>query len=259
MLVGLAIWAVMEFSVKAIAQTALTMVLALLCAVAQAEEPHGCDKFKWPIVHEQDALNAPGVAVLAVGGVLPLNAAASISLLPLAQEHLTWGVSGQAHHAAVPRTTSASVTHCEVLSLAPAAGASPAKRGEAQRSRERSDLDPPAAGYTVASERALARSWLPLRSLPRSFILTLRILLLRLDPKREPVFRHAALTAASPHIRSSLWGSDHNPSCSRASGSGWRDHPVKRRVSAREFIRGHRPPGSGEAVAFSFAGMGLSH
>ena len=88
MLVGLAIWAVMEFSVKAIAQTALTMVLALLCAVAQAEEPHGCDKFKWPIVHEQDALNAPGVAVLAVGGVLPLNAAASISLLPLAQEHL---------------------------------------------------------------------------------------------------------------------------------------------------------------------------
>ena len=172
---------------------------------------------------------------------------------------LTWGVSGQAHHAAVPRTTSASVTHCEVLSLAPAAGASPAKRGEAQRSRERSDLDPPAAGYTVASERALARSWLPLRSLPRSFILTLRILLLRLDPKREPVFRHAALTAASPHIRSSLWGSDHNPSCSRASGSGWRDHPVKRRASAREFIRGHRPPGSGEAVAFSFAGMGLSH
>ena len=182
--------------------------------------------------------------------------------LPLSMkrvELLTWGVSGQAHHAAVPRTTSASVTHCEVLSLAPAAGASPAKRGEAQRSRERSDLDPPAAGYTVASERALARSWLPLRSLPRSFILTLRILLLRLDPKREPVFRHAALTAASPHIRSSLWGSDHNPSCSRASGSGWRDHPVKRRVSAREFIRGHRPPGSGEAVAFSFAGMGLSH
>ena len=26
-----------------------------------------------------------------------------------------------------------------------------------------------------------------------------------LDPRREPVFRHAALTAASPHIRSSLW------------------------------------------------------
>jgi hypothetical protein len=88
-------------------------------------------------------------------------------------------------------------------------------------------------------------------------ISALGALLWRLDPRREPVFRHAALTAASPHIRSSL-GSDHNPSCSRASGSGWRDHPVKRRLSAKERIRGHRPPGSGEAVAFSFAGMGSS-
>ncbi len=70
---------------------------------------------------------------------------------------LTWGVSGQAH------------------SFAPAAGVSPAKRGEAQRSRERSDLDAPAAGYSVTGERALARSWLPLWSLPRSFILALRI------------------------------------------------------------------------------------
>jgi hypothetical protein len=61
--------------------------------------------------------------------------------------------------------------------------------GEAQRSRERSDLDAPAAGYTVTSERALARSWLPLRSLPRSFILTLRISFCVSDPKREPVFR----------------------------------------------------------------------
>ena len=30
-----------------------------------------------------------------------------------------------------------------------------------------------------------------------------------------------------------LVGSDHNPSCSRASGSGLRDHPFSRRVSAR--------------------------
>src|SRR5271165_7434738 len=36
------------------------------------------------------------------------------------------------------------------------------------------------------------------------------LLLWRLDPKREPVFRHAALMAASPHIRSSFAGSDHN-------------------------------------------------
>src|SRR5271157_1987388 len=76
------------------------------------------------------------------------------------QAPLTWDVSSQAH------------------SFAPAAGVSPAKRGEAQRSGERSDLDAPAAGYTVTSERAPARSWLPLRSLrslPRSFILPLRI------------------------------------------------------------------------------------
>ena len=56
-----------------------------------------------------------------------------------------------------------------------------------------------------------------------------------------------------------LVGSGHNPSCSRVSGSGWRDHPFSRRVSARGLIRGRRPPGSGEAVAFSFAGEGLSH
>ena len=76
---------------------------------------------------------------------------------------LTWGVSGQAH------------------SLAPAAGVSPVKRGEAQRSRERSDLDAPAAGYTVMSERALARSRRPLLSLPRSFILPFAHLLLPIE------------------------------------------------------------------------------
>ncbi len=153
---------------------------------------------------------------------------------------LTWGVSGQAH------------------SFAPAAGVSPAKRGEAQRSRERSDLDAPAAGYTVTSERALARSWLPLWSLPRSFILALRIsfgvwirsvspsFACSLDGRitSHPVELVGARTII-PHARGR-----------RARVGG--DHPVKRRVSARQ-SRGHRPPGSGEAVAFGFAGMGLSH
>jgi len=73
--------------------------------------------------------------------------------------------------------------------FASAAGVSPAKRGEAQRSRERSDLDAPAAEHTVASERALARSCRPVRSLPRFFILTLHISFCVSDPKREPVFR----------------------------------------------------------------------
>ena len=150
-------------------------------------------------------------------------------------ELLTWGGSGQAH------------------SFAPAAGVSPVKRGEAQRSRERSDLDAPAAGYTVASERALARSWLPLWSLLRSFILALRISFCVWIRSVSPSFACSLDGRITSHPVE-LVGSDHNPSCSRASGSGWRDHSVNRRVSAREF-RGHRPPGSGEA-AFSFAGVG---
>jgi hypothetical protein len=56
--------------------------------MAQAEEPHGCDKFQWPIVHEQDALNAPGVAKLAAGGTLTVDTAASLNLAPLAQARL---------------------------------------------------------------------------------------------------------------------------------------------------------------------------
>jgi len=71
--------------VKVAGLALLALVLGFQCEMAQAEEPHGCDKFKWPIVHEQDALNAPGVAKLAVGGVLTLDAAASINLVPLAQ------------------------------------------------------------------------------------------------------------------------------------------------------------------------------
>src|SRR5271165_7272009 len=53
---------------------------------------------------------------------------------------LTWGVSSQAH------------------SFAPAAGVSPAKRGEAQRSRERSDLD-------AQRPATLSRASAPLRAL----------------------------------------------------------------------------------------------
>ncbi len=64
------------------------------------------------------------------------------------------------------------------------------------------------------------------------FISAFRVLLWVWIRSVSPFFRHAALMAASPHIRSSL-SSDHNPSCSRASGSGWRDHPVERHVSAK--------------------------
>ncbi len=150
--------------------------------------------------------------------------------------------------------------------LSPSHGVFPVKLIRLRRSlacHPRSGAKRSAAGSeaTLTRQRpdTLSRASAPLRALGCLFWSLRRSSFGGLDPKREPVFRHAALTAASPHIRSSLAGSDHNPSCSRASGSGWRDHPVKRRVSAREIIHGHRPPGSGEAVAFSFAGMGSSH
>jgi hypothetical protein len=118
--------------------------------------------------------------------------------------------------------------------FAPAAGVSPVKRGEAQRSRERSDLDAPAAGYTVARERALARSRRPLRSLPRSFILTLRISFGVSDPKREPVLR---MQPCRPHHLTSGRASSARTIIPHARGRRARvggDHPVKRHVSARE-------------------------
>ena len=144
-------------------------------------------------------------------------------------------------------------------SFAPAAGVSPAKRGEAQRSRERSDLDAPAAGYTVASERALARSWLPLWSLLRSFILALRISFCVWIRGVSPFLRRRALTAASPHIRSSSWARHHNPSCSRGgevSGSGWR-YLWSIGVLSQGASRATAGPDPVKP-AFSFAGVGWS-
>ena len=102
------------------------------------------------------------------------------------------------------------------------AGRSGAKRGEAQRSRERSDLDAPATGYTVTSERAPARSWLPLWSLPRSFILALRISFCVWIRSVSPSFACSLDGRITSHPVELGRGSDHNPSCSRASGSGWR-------------------------------------
>jgi hypothetical protein len=74
--------------VKVVELTLLALVLGFQSGMAQAEEPHGCDKFKWPIVHEQDALNAPGIAKLVAGGILTVDTAASINLAPLAEARL---------------------------------------------------------------------------------------------------------------------------------------------------------------------------
>ena len=84
-------------------------------------------------------------------------------------DFLTWGVSGQARHAmrqfpARPQRVTPTAKCCRLrrpLACRPQSGAKRSGAGsEAQRSGERSDRDAPAAGYTVASERALARSWL---------------------------------------------------------------------------------------------------
>ena len=57
-------------------------------ALAQAAEPSGCDKFKWPVAHEQAALAAPPSTKLEAGGALPLDAAAQIHLAPFAEAKL---------------------------------------------------------------------------------------------------------------------------------------------------------------------------
>jgi len=59
--------------------------IALLAAlvwpmIAQAGEPGGCDKFKWPIAHEQSALSAPPAARLEDGAALAFEVAAQLHL-----------------------------------------------------------------------------------------------------------------------------------------------------------------------------------
>src|SRR5208337_1909326 len=57
----------------------------LLCPIiARADEPHGCNKFKWAVVHEQAALNAPQKAQVEQGGVFAFDTAATAHLVPLA-------------------------------------------------------------------------------------------------------------------------------------------------------------------------------
>jgi hypothetical protein len=66
----------------------LLLVAALFCpAFAHAEEPSGCDKFKWPLAHERSALSAP-TARLEPGARLAFDAAASVHLAPLAEAKL---------------------------------------------------------------------------------------------------------------------------------------------------------------------------
>ena len=72
-------------------RAALLITLLLLGAPAYAaEEPSGCDKFKWPIERERAALTAPDRLKIAFGaGLNPaLPVAAIMSLRPAAEANL---------------------------------------------------------------------------------------------------------------------------------------------------------------------------
>src|SRR5579863_1321990 len=54
--------------------------LIMTAAACAAEEPSGCDKFKWPIDRERAALTAPDRIKLRSGGELPAVPTAAIVL-----------------------------------------------------------------------------------------------------------------------------------------------------------------------------------
>jgi hypothetical protein len=57
-------------------------------ALAQAAEPSGCDKFKWPVGHERSALSAPDLARLEPGAALAFDVAANVRLAPFGEAKL---------------------------------------------------------------------------------------------------------------------------------------------------------------------------
>jgi hypothetical protein len=60
---------------------AIATVAALIAGPALAQEPVGCDKFKWPVDRETAALRAPDIKVIAPGAeIASLPFAATISL-----------------------------------------------------------------------------------------------------------------------------------------------------------------------------------
>jgi len=67
-----------------------TLLMALLCFGAApacaAEEPSGCDKFKWPIERERAALTAPDRTKLASGGELTALPASGVTLALVAPD-----------------------------------------------------------------------------------------------------------------------------------------------------------------------------
>jgi hypothetical protein len=71
-----------------IGRTCLAGALALTSGIARADEPRGCDHFRWPIAQEQVALSGSQKPEIGLGGAIKLYQAASVLLAPLAQARL---------------------------------------------------------------------------------------------------------------------------------------------------------------------------
>jgi hypothetical protein len=68
----------------------LVLAAALLFAPghALADEPHGCDAFRWPLEKERSALAAPAKSVVTNGGALRYGSASTLQLAPYADAAL---------------------------------------------------------------------------------------------------------------------------------------------------------------------------
>ena len=66
----------------------LSAALALAPGLAAADEPTGCGAFKWPLDKERAALTDSAKPMVANGGALALNVAATLKLAPLADAGL---------------------------------------------------------------------------------------------------------------------------------------------------------------------------
>jgi hypothetical protein len=67
-------------------RNSLALIALLMAAPAFAEDPVGCDKFKWPLDRERALLAMPSEAP--AGGEATLAAAVSLTLVPLADAKL---------------------------------------------------------------------------------------------------------------------------------------------------------------------------
>ena len=66
----------------------LIPIALLIAAPALAQEPVGCDKFKWPLDHERALLASSSQLASGAAMAQPLAAAVTLALVPLADAKL---------------------------------------------------------------------------------------------------------------------------------------------------------------------------